>query len=714
MSVQVTTDVNAIASQSARARRRWLWLAQAFWIICAALALLIFLAGIPLGYALLFSGAGFNVPIDAPAWYIASMSVVQGIVSLAAALVSLALAGIVFWKKRADPGALFVSFYLLAYGVVLAGPLEALNGFPPLFPGASAPSGMLIPTNLVLALQASVFIPAVLLFFLFPTGHFVPVWTRYAALALLLIAPLFVYVTINEWLPRTTPLAWFTFAMILTLLGAGIYSQVYRYRRVASRVERQQTKWVVFGIVLTFFLVSLTQIPYAMVAQIPMGESQPWWVPLSSLIWWITISILPFSLAIAVLGYRLWDIDIIINRALVYGALTAFVVGMYIVSVGAFSALFQTSGNLFVSLLATAAIAILFQPLRERLQRGVNRLMYGERDDPYRVLTRLGAQLENAMEPFSALTQTVETVAAALKLPYVAIALEQDGNLQTVAAHGTAPQTVNRFPLIHAGEPIGELVAAPRTANETLTPADERLLRDLARQISIAARTAVLTSDLEQARLRIVTERGEARRQLASDLHDGVGHQLVGLTRQIENATPKVPDSAALLSIEFLADLKRRVIALTTQVRGLAHQLYPPELDVLGLSGALREHADSYSTFRVLFDAPTSLPRLPAEIETAAYYIVLEALTNVDKHANAKTCTIRLRLSAADLATHVQWLEFDIVDDGRGFTANETRGLGLLSMRARAAEVGGACHILQNRGGGTAVFARIPCILKVE
>lgn len=714
MSVQVTTDASASVGGSARARRRWLMLAQAFWIICAALALLILLAGIPLGYALLFSGAGFNVPIDAPAWYIASMSVVQGIVSFAAALVSLALAGIVFWKKRDEPGALFVSFYLLAHGIVLGGPLEALNGFPQMFPGAPIPSDLFIPTNVILALQGALIVLTLLLFYLFPNGRFVPRWTRYAALSLLPITPLFLYASTFEWIPTTTPLAQFTFAVFLALLGAGVYAQIYRYRRVASPDERRQTKWVLFGLGLTFFIMLLVQVPFTLAVQIPVGQFQPWWVPLMSLIWWICMSILPFSLAIAVLGYRLWDIDIIINRALVYGALTALIIGIFVLVVALFGALFQTSGNLVISLVATAFIAVLFQPLRERLQRGVNRLMYGERDDPYRVLTRLGAQLENAIEPAYALTQTVETIAAALKLPYVAIALEQDGNLQTVAAHGAAPKTVSRFPLIHAGEPIGELITAPRAPGETLSAADERLLRDLARQISIVARTAALTSDLEQARLRIVTERGEARRQLGSDLHDGVGHQLVALTRQIENATPKPPDASAQISSEFLANLKQQLVAITTQVRNLSHQLYPPELEVLGLSDALRERAHGYPNLRILVDAPETLPPLPAEIETAAYYIALEAITNVDKHARANVCKISLRASPADSVSHKRILELEIVDDGRGIAPTATHGVGLLSMRARAAEVGGTCHILQNRGGGTAVRAQIPFIQKVK
>lgn len=493
------------------------------------------------------------------------------------------------------------------------------------------------------------------------------------------------------------------------LLAVGFFGSVaaliVRARR-SRGIEREQIKWLVYAVVLGILINLMAGIPYLIL------PNDVEWYDLSILASEVALCCIVIAAGIAILRYRLYDIDIIVNRTLVYGALTAGIVALYILLVGAFGTLSQTSGNLFLSLLATGLIAVLFQPLRERLQRGVNRLTYGERDDPYRVLTRLGAQLESAMEPSAALTQTVETVAGALKLPYVAIALKRDDTMQTVAAHGAAPKVVSGFPLIHAGEPIGELVAAPRTPNEALAPADERLLRDLARQISIAARTAALTSDLEQARLRIVTERGEARRQLGSDLHDGVGHQLVALTRQIERVMPKEPNSSAQVSNEFLADIKQRLLATTTQVRSLAHQLYPPELEVLGLSGALRERAHAYPTFRISVDAPEPFPPLPAEIETAAYYIALEALTNVAKHAHAATCHIRLRLSPAEATSPLRRLEMDIVDDGRGLSADDSHGLGMLSMRARAAEVGGSCDIVPNPGSGTAVRVRIPCVIK--
>ncbi len=169
------TDADTDIGANARTRLRWRTAAQIAWPICAGLALLILLAGIPTGYARFFRGAGLPAPIAAPPWYVASFSVVMGVVSLAAASVSLALAAVIFWKKRDDAGALFVSYYLSAHGSIRGGPLEALNGFPPLVPGAAAPSGLLIPVEAILALQAALFVPALLLFLVsLAMAHFEP------------------------------------------------------------------------------------------------------------------------------------------------------------------------------------------------------------------------------------------------------------------------------------------------------------------------------------------------------------------------------------------------------------------------------------------------------------------------------------------------------------------------------------------------------------
>ena len=454
----------------------------------------------------------------------------QGAVSLLAALVSLILAGIIFWKKRQDPGALFVSFYLLAYGIIMAGPLEALNGFPSLFPGAAVTDGMFLTTTQILGLQSVLFIPTLLLFYLFPDGHFVPRWTRYAALVLLLITPLFIHVTIAEWLPTTTLRAGVTYSVYMMLLFAGVYAQIYRYRRVAGPIERQQTKWAVLGFVLAVAILSVSQIPYIVAAQIPADAPQPWWTPLTALSWWLTLCIIPTSLAIAVMRYRLWDIDLLIHRTLVYGSLTALIVGIYVLVVAVVGALFQTTGNLVPSLLATGVTAILFQPLRERLQRGVTRLIYGERDEPYTVIARLGQQLGASLSSDAILPTIVETVAQALRLPYASIELLGDEARSLSAEYGderlAQRADLTRLPLIYQQETIGELRLAPRAPGESFGRADWRLLNDFVRQAGIAAHGVRLTADLQHSRERLVTAREEERRRIRRDLHDGFGPAL--------------------------------------------------------------------------------------------------------------------------------------------------------------------------------------------
>jgi signal transduction histidine kinase len=265
------------------------------------------------------------------------------------------------------------------------------------------------------------------------------------------------------------------------------------------------------------------------------------------------------------------------------------------------------------------------------------------------------------------------------------------------------------FPLTYAGETVGDLVAAPRGPREPLSTADRRLLEDLARPIGATAHAARLAADLDHARLRLVTAREEARRRLGSDLHDGIGHQLAGLGRRMEQATDRLrqdPEAAR----QILVEVSQQLRDATLQVRELAHQLHPPELELLGLVGALCERAQTQDQLRVRLDMPSHLPPLPTAVETAAYYIALEALANAAKHSGAATCLLRLALRPAENGTAT--LELDIRDDGHGLRRAEPangRGLGLLSMRARAAEVGGDCTIGPGPNGGLWVSARLPC-----
>ena len=255
---------------------------------------------------------------------------------------------------------------------------------------------------------------------------------------------------------------------------------------------------------------------------------------------------------------------------------------------------------------------------------------------------------------------------------------------------------------------------APRAPGELLAPADRRLLGDLARQIGVTAHARLLGASLERARLQIVTAHEETRRRLGSDLHDGVGHQLAGLVRRVEMAT-NLMEQDAPQARSLLAEITGQLNDAMDQVRGLAHQLHPPELELLGLAGALRERAQIHSSVALQIDAPNILPSLPTAIETAAYYIALAALANVEQHSQAQACTVRLALTSGQ-SGEPAGLELDVTDDGQGLAAPIKRGsgLGLLSMQARASEVGGSCRFVSGPGGGTRVVVRLPFSVTVE
>ncbi len=699
-------------------RPHWLALAHAAWWVCAALALLIFLVALPRGYALYFSGR-VGVPIDAPAWYVSAAAFVQGVASLLAAFVSLALAGVIFWKKRDDPGALFISFYLLVYGIISAGPLEALNGFAQLVPGAPTQSRMLITPRLISNIQSAVSSPlGLLLLYLFPNGRFVPSWTRYTILPILPLAPILGAIFGGERASMRTPLEWSILATYTVLVGIGVYGQIYRYRRLATPVEKQQTKVVVFGFMLVVLMNILLWPPYVTLSKIPAGSLHPWWSPLNGVAWWVTVTIIPLSLAIAVMRYRLWDIDILINRALVYGTLSAGIVTLYVLLVGMLSLLSQSTGNLLISLLATGLIAFLFQPLRERLQRSVNHLLYGERDDPYAALARLGRRLEASLAPEAVPLTIVTTIREALKLPYTAIYLKQDDNNYKIIAESASSSLrvdkgkiqvpgMNRegrcIPLIYQGETLGYLVLGPRAPNEAFSSTDLRLLDDLAPQVGVAVHAVRLTEDLQRSREQLVLAREEERRRLRRDLHDDLAPTLASLGLTASTAADLIatnPTKATAL----VKELQTEIRATVGNIRHLVYDLRPPTLDELGLLAAVRERAAHYSNasdgFHVTVDAPAELSALPAAVEVATYRIVQEALENVSKHSRAQQCVIRF-------ANH-NGLEIEITDDGIGLPPNITPGVGLRSMRERAEELGGSCVIERGVKGGTRVLACLP------
>jgi signal transduction histidine kinase len=483
--------------------------------------------------------------------------------------------------------------------------------------------------------------------------------------------------------------------LALTLLAI-----IWQYRRLQDSVARRQIRWLAFA---ALFVGGAALFGYF----IPPFLGLP---TLDRNLIGLTGVCFPLAIAIGILRHNLFDIDTLLNRALVYSALTVIIFTLYVLVVGVLGILLQASqDSLLVALAATGVAAVLFQPLRDRLQRAVNRLMYGERDEPFEVLSRLGQRLEHTLSPDKVYPTIVETVSQALKLPYTAIAVWRNGRLETVESYGKPVADPVDYPLTYQGEPVGQLQVARRGPGEAFSVEDERILRNIARQAGAAVHAVQLMADLRQSRQQLVTTREEERRRLRRDLHDGLGATLAALHLQagaLRRAIRGDLDEAEALVDEFRGDIR----ATIDDIRRLVDDLRPPTLDQLGLAAAVRAHAarcgsagaNGDASLRIEIDAPEEFPSMPAAVEVAAYRIAQEAMTNVVRHARASRCLVRLALADTLLV--------EVVDDGVGITetGDHKSGLGLLSMRERATELGGTCIIEPAPAGGSRVLVSLP------
>jgi signal transduction histidine kinase len=488
--------------------------------------------------------------------------------------------------------------------------------------------------------------------------------------------------------------------LALPLLVAAVISLVLRLIR-ATGLERQQFTWLVAACLFVIAVLLVTVALDALAPRSGLGK-------FARLALYASMGLVPISVAVAILRYRLYDIDVLINRTLVYGSLTLGVIAFYVVVVGYVGSLFRTGDELVLSLVATGVIAVLFQPVREHVQRAIDRLLYGRRHEPYAVLSGLGRRLEATLASDALIEALVGTVRESLKLSYAAIALRIGDETAIAAASGVPIADPLRIPLTHQAEVVGALLLSPRRG-EALTPADRRLLDDLARQAGVVVHAVRLTTELRQAnahllaaREELVSAREEERRRLRRDLHDGLGPRLASLTLRLEAARDRLarePEAAMLL-----ADLAERTRDAIAEIRRLVSDLRPAALDELGLVAALSEVAAEYEQagrLRITVEGP-DLPALPAAVEVAAYRIALEAMTNVVRHASARRCAVSFAVDASGELT------LEVQDDGGGIPSHPRGGVGLASMRERAAELGGCCSIKPSPGGGTRVTAVLP------
>ena len=458
------------------------------------------------------------------------------------------------------------------------------------------------------------------------------------------------------------------FALVPAIYLAAVTSLILRYRRGDDRTRRQLL-WVLLALLVVVVIFLLDPVlPDSLLSILP-------------------IALIPAAILVAIFRYGLLDIRLVFSRSLLYVLLTGAAVGAYLAVVAGLGRVL-TATALLPSVAATLVVALAFHPVRVWLQRRVDHLVYGARRDPVRALSEVGARLADT----DGLDDVLAALCRALRLPYAAIVVHGRTVARCGAFPGDPAPGAAAVPLPHGA---GELVVGLRSGERRLAAADQRMLALLAAPISVAVRATELAEELTRSREQTISAREEERRRLRRDLHDGLGPVLTGVVLNAEAARRLVrsdPDRSETL----IGDLRDQTTAALEDIRRLVYGLRPPALDSLGLVGALQEYAMTLpqrSSLRVTVEAATPLDDLPAAAEVAAYRIVTEALTNVTRHSNASAATVVLSRDGGELRVAVH-------DDGVNAGTGWQPGVGLTSIRDRAAELGGRCTIALDRTGG--------------
>jgi signal transduction histidine kinase len=488
---------------------------------------------------------------------------------------------------------------------------------------------------------------------------------------------------------------------------------VVRYRRSTGE-EREQLKWFLSASVAAPIIIFVPTFFFQNVMNGFFGN----------VAWTIGPLGVILAVGVAILRYRLYDIDVVINRTLVYGLLAAFITAVYVaIVVGIGAAVGQGARpNLGLSILATAVVAVAFQPVRQRVQRLANRLVYGKRATPYEVLSAFSERVSAGVagdETLAKVAQMLGDATAASTTVWLAtdgslepaVTWPEDGRPSRPVPVGSDPdplpiEATLALPVRHQGALLGAISLVKRPG-ERLAPAEEQLARDLAAQaglvlhnVRLVAELRARLAELQSSRAKLVAAQDRARKRLERNIHDGAQQQLVALSVKANLArqlAAKNPAKADELLRSLRSDLDRTLADLSELTRGMV----PAALSELGLVDALRAQA-SRAALPVVIDAADDLGELPVDVQAAVYFSVLEALQNVAKYASASRAVVRVR--ARDDG-HV----FEVEDDGRGFdTSTTSYGTGMRGMAERLTGVGGALDVRSVLGAGTTVTGRIP------
>lgn len=563
---------------------------------------------------------------------------------------------------------------------------------------------------------------------LFPDGRLVPRWTPSRTLALY-VAVIAACVPLALLAPggnRTINLI-VVFGVLTPAVG--VASQAYRYRHSSDVVERQQAR-LLFWALSPALLVGLVAVVVAVQNSGGAEFEGRSIVVLPTSIFRVfqpVFSIIPIALFIGILRYRLWDIDKVISRTLVYSVLAGFVSAVYVAVVVGIGSLFgdaQTE-NLGLSIVATGVIAVAFQPVKERVQKFANRLVYGNRATPYEVLSEFSERMAETPATDVLLARMARILAEGTGARRADVWLKVGSELRPASSWPSdvdppeplaitgpeipwIPDVATAVAVRHQGELFGAL-SVTKPLNETLTPTEEKLLADLGRQAGLVLRNVQLTADLlarldelRASRQRLIAAQDETRRRLERNLHDGAQQQLValkvGLSLAEGIAEDLGEDGRPLL--DMLGALKAQMGDALENLRDLARGIYPPLLAAEGLPSALASQARKAS---VPVDVQAGdIGRYEQDTEAAVYFCVLEALQNISKYAEATA--VVLRLHEEDGVLH-----FEVTDDGKGFDPAETeKGAGSQNMVDRLEALDGHLDIRSAPGRGTSVLGAIP------
>jgi signal transduction histidine kinase len=513
-------------------------------------------------------------------------------------------------------------------------------------------------------------------------------------------------------------------AFLLILIAAvGLVIRLVR----ARGDERQQLKWVAYvGSV----------IAVAVLGTIFLGAGRPFGLPgnpaLQDLAFLVVLAGfvvgLPVATAIAVLKYRLYDIDVVINKSLVYGALAVFITTVYVAIVVGIGRLVGTGGrpNLGLSILATALVAVAFEPVRERLQQVANRLVYGKRATPYEALSQFSERIASTISDEQVLPRLAQTIAESTGAAQAVIwAKEGTGNLTLASwplpngssvrspeVTGSVSSSDHIVAVQHHGEVLGAL-SIRKARGDGVTPVDEKMLTDLASPAGVVlhnlqlnqelrarlAEISAQTAELQASSARIIAAQDSTRRRLERNIHDGAQQHLVAIAVKLRlgaTLAKRDPVRARRLLDELEVETQQALETLHALARGI----YPPILRELGLESAIRAQGTMFSL--PVEVSSIGLTRYPSEVEGAVYFCCLEALQNVAKHAKATWVRIRLEVAGGELV-------FSVDDDGVGFDPLRVRqGSGLQNISDRLAALGGHLAVVPGRSGGASLQGRVP------